>query len=80
MAEFNYEFLDDYDDKGFGQLSMSGFAKNSNINILDASIDEVEKNKRFAAKWGPKGFSRCDHPLAPMVSWFEWISLEPLLI
>ena len=71
VAEFNYEFLDDYQDKGFGQLSMSCFAKNSSNNILEASEDEMEKNKGFAAKWGPQGFSRWDHPLGLMVSWFE---------
>ena len=63
VAEFNYEFLDDYDDK-------RSVAEDSN-NIIYTSVDEVEKIKGFAAKWGPKGFSRWDHPLALMVRWFE---------
>ena len=69
IAEFNYEFLDDYQDR---RLPKSHAAKNSNKYSVDAStIDEGGKIKGFAAKWGPKGFSRWDHPLALMVSWFE---------
>ena len=65
-VEFNYEFLDDYHDTS------------DDSNILDeaSSMEEAQKNKGFIAKWGPKGFSRKNHPLALMVSWFELTTMN----
>ena len=65
-VEFNYEFLDDYHDT----------SDDSNIPNEASSMEEAKKNKGFIAKWGPKGFSRKNHPLALMVSWFELTTMN----
>ncbi len=76
-VEFSYEFLDDYhDDIPFWQKYVCPRSKHHTYddfnNGADANfMDEVEKNEGIAAKWGPKKFSRRNHPLALMVSWFD---------
>lgn len=75
--EVNYEFLDDYhDDTPFWQKYVCPRSEHHIYddfnNGADANfMDEMEKSKGFAAKWGPKKFSRRKHPLALMVSWFD---------
>lgn len=59
-VEFNFEFLEDYGDKHASEVTDKTDGTNAS--------NEEEKNKGFAAKCGPKEFSRRKHPLALMVS------------
>ena len=66
---FNYEFLDDYRDEPSQELESHTERTTSN------SSSENTENKN---KWGPE-FSAKNHPLAQMVSWFEYHTIVTLL-